>query len=108
LIFFNCDGISHFDNKCHHKKNKINEEDGSKRKQIYEGKTIKNIFFKKILCTKEDNSSSDEYEVSDNDTGRVLFMEVEDFDEEGFEKEYEEEQVDYREELLSAIEVIKT
>jgi hypothetical protein len=34
-------------------------------------------------------------------------MEVEDSDEEGTREEYEEAEVDYREELLSAIEVIK-
>jgi hypothetical protein len=37
----------------------------------------------------------------------VLFMTVKDFDEEGTEEEYEEAEVDYIEELLSAIEVIK-
>jgi hypothetical protein len=25
LVCFNCDGIGHFDNKCPHNKNKINE-----------------------------------------------------------------------------------
>jgi hypothetical protein len=34
LICFNCDGIGNFANKCPHKKNKINEEDDSKSKQI--------------------------------------------------------------------------
>jgi hypothetical protein len=34
-------------------------------------------------------------------------MEIEYFDEEGSKEEYEEEEVDYREELLSSIEVIK-
>ena len=27
LIFFNCDGIGHFSNKCPHRKKKKNEED---------------------------------------------------------------------------------
>jgi hypothetical protein len=107
LICFNCDGIGHFANKCPHKKKKINEEDDSKRKQIYKGKRTKKKIFKKSLCTKEDSSSSDKDEVSDSDTERVLFMEVEDSDEEGTKEEYEEAEVDYREELLSAIEVIK-
>jgi hypothetical protein len=78
LICFNCDGIGHFANKCPHKKNKRNEEDDSNRKQTYKGKRTKNNFFKKIFCTKEDNTSSDEDEVSESDTERVLFMEVED------------------------------
>jgi hypothetical protein len=79
LKCFNCDGVVHFANKCPYKKNKGNEEDDSKKKkQIQKGRRNKNNFFKKILCTKEDSSSSDEDEVSDNDTERVLFMEIED------------------------------
>ena len=77
LICFNCDGIGHFSNKCPHKK-KRNDEGYSSSKQSYKGKiTTKNVF-KKILCTKEDISSSDEDEVSDSETERVLFMAVED------------------------------
>jgi hypothetical protein len=34
-------------------------------------------------------------------------MEIEDSDEEGFEEECEEEEVDYREELICAIEALK-
>jgi hypothetical protein len=51
--------------------------------------TTKKVF-KKILYTKEYISSSDEDEVSDNETRRVLFMVVKDFDKEDFEEEYEE------------------
>ena len=72
------------------------------------------------LCPKEDISSSYEDEVSDNKTGRVLFMVVKDSDREDFEEEYEEveeeceevkeeieeAEVDFREELMCAIEVI--
>jgi hypothetical protein len=90
LICFNCDGIGHFDNKCPHKK-KRNNEGYSKGRQTYKGKrTIKKVF-KKKFCTKEDISSSDEDEVSDTETWRVLFMEVEDSDKEDSEEEYEEE-----------------
>jgi hypothetical protein len=85
LICFNCDGIGHFANKCPHKK-KRNDEGYSKGKQTYKGKRTTNFFFKKILCTKEDTSSSDEDEVSDSETGRVLFMEVEDSDKEDSKK----------------------
>jgi hypothetical protein len=113
LICFNCDGIGHFANKCPHKK-KRNDEGYSKNKQTYKGKITTKKVFKKILCTKEDISSSDEDEVSDSKTKRVLFMAVEDSDKEDFEEEYEEveeeieeAEVDYREEFLSAIEVIK-
>jgi len=81
LIFFNCDGIGNFANKCPHKKKKRNEEDDSERKQIYKGKRTKKKIFKKSLCTKENSSSSDEDEVNDSDEKRVLFMEVEDSDE---------------------------
>jgi hypothetical protein len=66
-ICFNCDGIGHFSNKCPHKK-KINDEGYSNRKQTYKGKRTKENFFKKSICTKEDISSLDEDEVSDNDT----------------------------------------
>jgi hypothetical protein len=120
LICFNCDGIGHFSNKCPHKK-KRNDEGYSKGKHTYKGKRTTKKDFKKILCIKEDISSSDEDEVSDSETGRVLFMEVKDSDKEDSEEEYEEAkegyeeveeeieeaEVDYREELMCAIEVIK-
>jgi hypothetical protein len=94
LIFFNFDGIGHFANKCPHKK-KRNDEGYSKGKQTYKGKRTTKKFFKKSLCTKEDISSSDEDEVSDSDTGRVLFMEVEGFDEEDSEEEYKQAKEEY-------------
>jgi hypothetical protein len=120
LICFNCDGIGHFANKCPHKK-KRNDEGYSKGKHTYKGKRTTKKIFKKSLYTKEDISSSDEDEVSDNETGRVLFMAVKDSDKEDFEEEYEEAEeeceeveeeieeaeVDYREELMCAIEVIR-
>jgi hypothetical protein len=120
LICFNCDGIGHFSNKCPHKK-KRNDEGYSKGKHSYKGKRTTKKVFKKILCTKEDISSSDEDEVSDSETGRVLFMAVKDSDKEDSEEEYEEveeeyeeveeeieeAEVDYREELMCAIEVIR-
>jgi hypothetical protein len=107
LICFNCDGIGNFSNKCPHKKNKRNDEDYSNRKQTYKGKITTNKYFKKILCTKEDISSSDEDEVSDSETERVLFMAVEDSHKEDTEKEYKDAEVDYLKELLCAIEVIR-
>jgi hypothetical protein len=113
LISFNCDGIGHFANKFPYKK-KRNDEGYSKGKQTYKGKRTTKQIFKKILCTKEDISSSDEDEVSDNETERVLFMEVQDSDKEYSEEEYEEvkeeieeENFDYQEELMCAIEVIR-
>jgi hypothetical protein len=113
LIYFNCDGIGHFDNKCPHKK-KRNDEGYSNNKQKYNDKRTTKKVFKKILCTKEDISSSDEDEVSESETKRVLFMSVEDSDKEDSEKEYEEAkeeyeeaEVDYQEKLLCAIEVIR-
>jgi hypothetical protein len=60
-------------------------------KQMYKGKRTKNKFFKKSFCTKEDNTSSDEDEDSESETERVLFMEIENSDEEGTKEEYEEE-----------------
>jgi hypothetical protein len=107
LICFNCDGIGHFSNKCPHIKNKRNDENYSNRKQTYKYKRTTKKVFKKKLCTKEDISSSDEDEVSDSETERVLFMAVEDSDKEETEEEYEEAEVDYREELLCAIEFIR-
>jgi hypothetical protein len=88
LICFNCDGISHFDDKCPHKE-KRNDEGYSKGKHTYKGKRNTKKVFKKILCTKEDISSSYEDEVSDSETGRVLFMAVKDSDKEDPEEEYE-------------------
>jgi hypothetical protein len=81
LICFNCDGIGHFANKCPHKK-KRNDEGYSKGRQTYKGKRTTKKVFKKNFFTKEDISSSDEDEVSDSETGRVLFMAVEDSDKE--------------------------
>jgi hypothetical protein len=81
LICFNCDGIGHFANKWPHKK-KRNDEG----KHTYKGKRTTIFFFKKILCTKEDISSSDEDEVNDSETGRVLFMVVKDSDKEDSKK----------------------
>jgi len=114
LICFNCDGIGHFANKFPHKKKK-NDEGYSKGRQTYKGKRTRKKVFKKNFCTKEDISSSDEDEVSDIETGRVLFMAVEDSDkedskeeyEEAYEKEIEEAEVNFWEELMSAIEVIR-
>jgi hypothetical protein len=114
LICFNCDGIGHFANKCPHKKNR-NDERYSKGRQTYKGKRTTKKVFKKKFCTKEDISSSDEEEVSDSETGRVLFMAVEDSNKEDSEEEYdeayeeeiEEAEVDFREVLMSAIEVIR-
>jgi hypothetical protein len=110
LICFNCDGIGHFANKFPHKK-KRNDEGYLKGKQTYKGKINTKKVFKKKICTKEDISSSDEDEVSDSETRRVLFMVVEYSDKEDSEEEYEEEieeaEVDFREELMSAIEVIR-
>jgi hypothetical protein len=112
LICFNCDGIGHFSNKCPHKK-KRNDEGYSKGKHTYKGKRTTKKVFKKSLCTKEDNSSSDEDEISDSEKGRVLFMAVKDSFEEEYEEaeegyeeseeEIEEAVVDYREELMCAI-----
>jgi hypothetical protein len=79
LICFNCDGIGHFANKCPHKK-KRNDEGYSKGKHTYKGKINTKKVFKKSLYTKEDISSLDEDEVNDNETGRVLFMAVKDFE----------------------------
>jgi hypothetical protein len=86
LICFNCDGIGNFYNKCTHKKNKRNDEYYSNRKQTYKGKITTKKVFKKILCTNEDIPSSDEDEVSDGETKRVLFMEVEDSNKEDIEE----------------------
>jgi hypothetical protein len=79
LIFFNYDGIGHFSNKFPHNK-KRNDEGYSNKKQTYKGKRTTNKVVKKILCTKEDISSSDEDKVGDNGIDKVLFMEVEDSD----------------------------
>jgi hypothetical protein len=95
-ICFNCDGMVHFANKCPYKK-KRNDESYSKGKQTYNGKRTTKKFFKKILCTKEDISSLDEDEVSDNETEGVLFMAVEDYDKEDSEEEYDEAEEEYEE-----------
>jgi hypothetical protein len=53
--------------KCPYKK-KRNDEGYSKGKQTYKDKRTTKKVFNKILCTKEDISSSDEYEFSDSET----------------------------------------
>jgi hypothetical protein len=67
LICFNCDSIGHFANKCPHKK-KRNDEGYSNSEHTYKCKKTTKKVFKKILCTKEDISSSDKDEVSDSET----------------------------------------
>jgi hypothetical protein len=94
LICFNCDGIGHFANKCPHRK-KRNDEGYSKGKPTYKGKRTTKKVFKKILCTKDDISSSNEDEVSDSETRRVIFMVVEESDKEDSEEEYEEAEEEY-------------
>jgi hypothetical protein len=94
LICFNCDSIGHFANKCPHKK-KRNDEGYSKGKHTYKGKRTTKKYFKKSLCIKEDISSSDEDEISDSETGRVLFMVVKYSDKEDSEEEYEEVEEGY-------------
>jgi hypothetical protein len=79
-------------------------------------KELQESFQEKIIH-KEHISSSDEDEVSDNETGRVLFMAVKDSDKEDSEEEYEEAEeeceeveeveIDYQEELMCSIEVIR-
>jgi hypothetical protein len=96
LICFNCDGIGHFPNKCPHKK-KRNYEGYSKGKHTYKDKRTTKKYFKKRLCIKEDISSSDEDEINDSETGRVLFMAVKDSDKEDSEEEYEEAEEGYEE-----------
>jgi hypothetical protein len=104
LIRFNCDGIGHFVNKCPHKK-KRNDEGYSKGRQTYKGKRTTKKVFKKSFCTKEDISSSDEDEVSDSETGRVLFMAVEDSYKQDSEEEYEEAYEESYEEEIEEAEV---
>jgi hypothetical protein len=88
LICFNSDGIGHFANRCPHEK-KRNDEGYSKGKNTYKGKRTTKKDFKKSLCIKEYIPSSDEDEVSDSETGRVLFMAVKDSDKEDSKEEYE-------------------
>jgi hypothetical protein len=94
LIFFNCDGIGHFSNKCPDKK-KRNDESYSKGKHTYKGKITRKKDFNKSLCIKQDISSLDKDEISDSETGRVLFMAVKYFDKEDSEEEYEESEEGY-------------
>jgi uncharacterized protein YjcR len=61
----------------------------SKGRQTYKGKRTTKKIFKKNFCTKEDISSSDEDEVSDSETRRVIFMAVEEYNKEDSEEEYE-------------------
>jgi len=86
LICFDCDGIGHFTNKFPHKKNKRDEYDDPKGKQVQKRKIDTNHFSKRIYCTKEDRSSLEEYEDEYEYTKRFFFMEVEDSDDELSEK----------------------
>jgi hypothetical protein len=74
-----------------------NDEGYSKGKHTYKGKRTTKKDSKKILCIKEDISSSDEDEISDSETGKVLFMAVKDSEKEDSEKEYEEAKEGYEE-----------
>jgi len=59
-------------------------------KKTCKGERTKKKVFRKIFCTKEDSSSSDEDEVSESETKRVIFMEIEKYDKENREEEYED------------------
>jgi hypothetical protein len=80
LKCFNCDGIGHFSSKFTYAKNKGSdeEEDPKKKKKNQKGDKRRNKkkFFKKILYSKEEISSLDEDDDSENDSERVLFVEV--------------------------------
>ena len=75
----------------------INDEGYSKGKHTYKGKITTNKDSKKILCIKEDISSSDEDEINDSETWRALFMEVKHSNKEDFKEEYEEVEEGYEE-----------
>jgi hypothetical protein len=60
-----------------------------KKKHVKPERTKKKVF-RKIFCTKENSSSSNEDEVSESETKRVIFMEIEKYDKENREEEYED------------------
>jgi hypothetical protein len=80
LKCFDYDGIGHFSSKFPYAKNKGSDEkqDPKKKKKNQKGYNRRNKrkFFKKHFYSKEDNPSSDKDDDSDNDSERVLFMEV--------------------------------
>jgi hypothetical protein len=98
LKYFNCGGIGHFASKFPHRNKYSDEKEDSKRENKYQkGNKRRNKLFKKSFYSKEDSSSSEEkYNDSDNDSKRVLFMEVEN-------DSKEEGEVDLRAELISAL-----
>ena len=75
---FNCGKVGHFSSKCPYEKGtKSDDEEETPKKEkkhhkINKGKLLK----KKSLYSKEDSSRFDEYD-SDNDSRRVIFMELE-------------------------------
>ena len=89
LICFNCGKIGHFSNKFSYAKNTNSDEEESPKKETKyqkgDKKRNKMKFIKKILHSKEGNSSSDEDDDTDSDLERVLFMSLEN-DEEYYEE----------------------
>jgi hypothetical protein len=96
-------GIGCFASKCPYDNNKgRNEEEYHKKKkknQKGDQRKNKNKFFKKKLFSKEDGSSSDEDDDSENDSERVLFIEIQDY-----EDSKEKGEFDLSEELINALE----
>jgi hypothetical protein len=91
LKCFNYGKIGHLDSKCPHDNNSDSDEEyvPKKENKYQKGnkKGDKKKVFKKSLYSRKDNSSSDDDDDSDNESERVLFMEMETH--KGNDKDYE-------------------
>ncbi|XP_057818249.1 uncharacterized protein LOC131031215 [Cryptomeria japonica] len=109
LKCFNCEKIGHFASKCPYEKE--NDDNGKKESRFKNNKKFvkrerKSQKFKRSLYSKEDIDSSPCSE-EENQNDEILFMVVEDIQEEVDYFDEEDVEVDLKQELISAFSEIK-
>ena len=99
---FNCGKIVHFSSKCHYAKRSDINEENEKKYQKRNKKFVK----RKTLYSKEHSSSSNDEDDSDDESGKVLFMDLEEITNDD-EEDYADGEVDIEVELIISLSELK-